>query len=44
MEQDSKPRNKPMHLWSNRQDYKNHGKTVFSINGAGKNGQLHVKK
>ena len=39
-----------MHLWSTnlqlrRQDYGENGeKTVSSVNGAGKTGQLHVKE
>ena len=49
MEQDRKPRNKPMHLWVPyffRKEAKiyNGAKTASSINGAGKTGQLHVKK
>ena len=47
-QEDRKVRNKFMHLWSihlqqRRQDY-TMGKRVSSINGAGKTGQLHVKK
>ena len=48
MEQDRKPRNKPMHL---RVPYfHKEGKNIqwakiaSSINGAGKSGQLHVKE
>ena len=50
MDQYTKPRNKPMHLWlinlpQRRQEHIIHGeKTVSSISGAGKTGQLHVKK
>ena len=49
MEQDRKPRDKPMHLWStNLWHWKariyNGEKTVSSISGAGKTGQLHVKE
>ena len=49
MEQDRKPRNKPMHLWvpyfwQRRQEYTMRAKTASSINGAGKTGQLHVKE
>ena len=48
MEQDRKPRYKPMHLWvpyfqQRRQEY-TMVKTASSINGAGKTGQLHVKE
>ena len=48
MEQDRKPRNKPMHLWvpyfwQRRQEY-TMGQRASSINGAGKTGQLHVKE
>ena len=39
MEQDRKPRNKPLHLI-----FDNGAKTVSSISGAGKIGQLHVKR
>ena len=47
-QEDRKVRNKFMHLWSinlqqRRQDYTME-KSVSSINGAGKTGQLHVKK
>ena len=41
MEQDRKPRNKPMNLWSKKY---NEEKTVSSRSGAGKTGQLHVKE
>ena len=48
MEQNKKPRNKPMHLWvpyfwQKRQEY-TMGQRVSSISGAGKTGQLHVKE
>ena len=48
MEQDRKPKNKPIHLGTlflTKEARKNiHGaKTASSINGAGKTGQLHVK-
>jgi len=49
MEQNRKPRNKPVHLWvpcfftKEARKY-NRTKTVFSINGAGKTGQLCVKE
>ena len=48
MEQDRKPRNKPMHpctlfLTKEARIY-NGKKTDSSINGAGKTGQLHVKE
>ena len=48
MEQVRKPRNKPMHRWgtlflTNEARIHNGAKTAFSINGAGKTGQLHVK-
>ena len=48
MEHDRKPRDKPMHLWSHnlcqrREEYTTE-KTVSSISGAGKIGQLHVKQ
>ena len=51
MEQDRKPRNKPMHLWvpyfwQRRQEY-TMGRCILSassINSAGKTGQLHVKE
>ena len=49
MEQDRKPRNKPMHLWApyflqRRQEIYNGAKTASSINSAGETGQLHVKE
>ena len=47
MEQDRKPRNKPMHLWSiynKKGKIYNGEKTVSSISGAGKTEQLHVKE
>ena len=48
MEQDRKPRNKPMHLWVPYFDKggKNiqWAKRASLINGAGKTGQLHVKE
>ena len=48
MEQDRKPRNKPIHLWYLIFDkggkIHNGAKTASSINGAGKTGQLHVKE
>ena len=55
MEQDRKPRNKPMHLWVPYfwQIHKNSilycriyngAKTASSVNGAGKTGELHVKE
>ena len=48
MEQDRKPRNKPMHLWvpyflTKEARIYNGAKAASSINGAGKTGQLHVK-
>ena len=48
MEQDRKPRDKPVHLWEpyfwqRRQEYTMGAKTASSINYAGKTGQLHVK-
>ena len=51
MEQDRKPRNKPMNLWvpylvpltKDTRIY-NGAKTASSINGAGKTGQLHIKE
>ena len=47
MEQNRESRNKPMQLWSidlrqRKQEY-TIDKTVSSISGAGKTGQLHVK-
>ena len=49
MEQDRKPRNKPMHICSTnlqkkRQEYTMGKNTVSSISGVGKSGWLHVKK
>ena len=49
VEQDRKPRNKPMHLWvpyflTKEERTYNGPKTASSINGAGKTGQLHVKE
>ena len=48
MEQDRKPRDKPMHIWSlsltKEGRIYNGEKTVSSISGAGKTGQLHVKE
>ena len=49
MEQDRKPRNKPMHLWipyflTKEARIYNGAKTASSINGAGKTAQLHVKE
>ena len=49
MEQDRKPRNKPMHLWvpycfTKEARIYNGAKTASSISGAGKTGQLHVKE
>ena len=48
MEQDRKPRNKPMYLWvpyffTKEARIYNGAKTAPSMNGAGKTGQLHVK-
>ena len=48
MEQDRKPRNKPMHLWvpyffTKEARIYNGEKIASSIKGAG-NGQLHVKE
>ena len=49
MEQDRKPRDKPMNLWyliffkKEARKY-NRTKTASSINGVGKTGQLHVKE
>ena len=48
MGQDRKPRNESIHLWvpyswQRRQQYAMGAKTAFSINGAGKTGQLHAK-
>ena len=48
MEQDRKPKNKPMHLWYLIFDKGGKSiqweKTDSSINCAGKTGQLHVKE
>ena len=49
MEQDRKPRNKPMHLrvpyfLTKEARIYNGAKTASSINGAGGTGQLHVKE
>ena len=49
MEQDRKPRNKPMHLWvpyffTKEARIYNGAKTASSLNGAGKTGQLHIKE
>ena len=49
MEQDRKPRDKPTHIRSAKSTRKearlyNGEKTVSSVNGAGKPGQLHVKE
>ena len=48
MEQDRKPRNKPMHLWvpyfGKRVKNIQWGKTASSVNGTRKTGQLHVKE
>ena len=51
VEQDRKPRNKPMHLCepgtlflTKEARIYNGAKTASSINGAGKTGQLHVKE
>ena len=49
MEQDIKPRNKPMHLWvpyflTKEARIYSGAKRASSINGAGKTGQLHVKE
>ena len=46
MEYNRKPSNKLMHLWSItlRQSIHSGEKTVSSINGAGKSGELHVKR
>ena len=49
MVQDRKPRNKLMHLWvpyflTEEARIYNGANTASSINGAGKTGQLHVKK
>ena len=46
MEQDRKPRNKPMHtlLLTKEAKIYNGTKTASSINGAGETGQLYVKE
>ena len=48
MEQDRKPRDKHTHLWSTNLTKEtriyNGEKTVSSISGVGKTGQLHVKE
>ena len=49
MEQDKKPRNKPMHLigtlfLTKEARIYNGAKIASSINGAGKTGQLHVNE
>ena len=49
MEQNREPKNKPTHLCpmnlqQRRQEYTMGKKTVSSINGTGKTGQLHVKE
>ena len=49
MEQDRKPRKKPMHLWvpyflTKEARIYNGVKTASSMNGAEKTGQLHVKE
>ena len=44
VEQDRKPRDKPTYLWSKEARICNGEKTVSSISGAGKTGQLHVKE
>jgi len=46
VEQDRKPRIKPMHLQSTNKEARiyNGEKIVPSISGAGKTGQLHVKE
>ena len=49
MEQDRKPRNKPMHLWvpyffTKEARIYSGAKTASSQNGAGKTGQLHVEE
>jgi len=46
MEQERKPRNKPMNLWSTSVQQRrlyNGGKIVSTTNSAGKTGQLNVK-
>ena len=49
MEQDRKPRNRPMHPWvphffPKEARIYNGVKTASSVNDAGKTGQLHVKE
>ena len=49
MEQNRKPRNKPMHLWvpfflTKEAGIYNWAKIASSINGVGKTGQQHVKE
>ena len=55
MRQNKEPRNKPMYIWSinlfqRRQEYtmgkkkKKKKKKVYSMNGVGKTGKLHVKE
>ena len=49
VKQERKPRNKPTHLWSinlwqKRQEYTTEEKTVSSISGARKTGELHWKE
>ena len=48
MEQDRKPRDKPMHceylIFDEGDRIYNGAKTASSISGAGKTGQLHVKE
>ena len=44
MEQNRKPRDKLTHLWSTKARIHNGEKTVSSISGAGKTGQLHIKQ
>ena len=49
MEQNRKPKNIPLHLWSinfcqRRQEYMMEKKTISSVSGAGKAGQPHVNQ
>ena len=46
MEQDRKPNNKPIHIWSPNlwQRMYNGEKAVSSVSGAGEARQLHVKE
>ena len=50
MEQDSKPRNNPPHLWSinlsqkKQRMYSGEKTASFLLSGAGKTGQSHVKE